>query len=320
MSYEEKIERVRSMLHEHNEVLGENGPHAKQEANIHKIDVDATIQLIKASGGTNEDRLKRFSFEEVEQNIVMCEGGQKLLKFTILAKDIAEIFRSGSSEQTEVKSISTKRAKDLTNRQLVELYQPDQSENSVGTRLRELSKGKAFIVFESGRKVDVETSLKLLMELLQGYEPRTTIKVGSDFKEVHPIGFVPENYADENPIYHNRPLRPDGTCDQTNRSWEGVSKKLRQLVYLSVKGKQVTINDAHNILDLILSEDGERKFIDRNADALLAWKRLDETQNLPSLKISLCKSNSPLGAFSKGKQVQWVLAPAKNGLNVYRHN
>jgi len=303
MTYETKLLKVRALIEEHNDIVDDSA----------EIVIDDTIANLKACGGTTEERLKRFSFEEVEECIVYRHLDKVKVKAKILAKDLAEVFRSGVDDKVQAPLspyVGSKKAKRMTPRELVEAYDPASPDSAVAERLNEIAKGKAFIVFLSGRTINVDTTLKLLDEIKIGHEARTKIKVGEKWEEVHAVGYLPNNFADENPIYHKRPLRPDGTCDITNSSWEGVSTKLRQLVFLAVRSGAIKAerDKAFDILDMVHSPDGkgETKFTDRYPEAAVEWDKLNDLGNLPTLKIPVGSvSSPPTGAFGNGKPVEW---------------
>lgn len=305
MSLQEKFESARTLLSEHNAALG--------ESTIGKIDADEFIQNIKLAGGTTEERLKGFSYEDILQCMVL--NHKQGIKPVALAKDIAKIFRGkdeGSAEK-DTRPVTAKKADRMSLKELIEAYDCEESTNPVGKRLKEISRGEKFIVFDTGRIVDVETSLKLLREVKDGYSARENIEVNGDIKEVHAVGDIPDNFVDENPLYRNRPLRPDGTCDQTNRSWNGVSTKVRQLIRVAIDTgvlKDISFERVHDIMDLVMEDKAFEKLSKRYPSAAVEFKKLEGLGKLPTLKLVLKKeagrSNRP---FDKAKKVNFTPIP-----------
>ena len=287
MSIQDKFDAVRVLLEEHNRTLGTVEDKANPPVGF--IDADKLINFLKIAGATTEDRLKGLSYEEIAEFLPTYEGR----KSTIIAKEIGKIFRgkeesSSLSASSERRPIKPAKAEKMTVRELVENFDPENSENAVGKHLAAIAKGQPFIVYVTGRLVDVTATLKLLEEVKQGYPGRDNFKVDETIKRVYRIGELPDNYADENPIYTGRPLRPDGTCDQTNRSWMGVSLGVRQLVKLVVHSLiNVSINDAHTIMDMAMGEDALNKLKNRYRAAAIKFDELAATGNLPTLKIAL---------------------------------
>ena len=283
---QDKYDSVRILLTAHNEALGES--ENSEEKPTGYVDPDSFSTCVKAAGGTSEERLKKFSYED----ILECLPSHNNVKPKAIAKEIAQIFRGKDEEPQDVshspKPVSSKKAERMTPRELVEHFDPEEPTNPVGSRLHEMSRGQAFIVYETGRIVDVNTTTKLLLELKSGFpEGRKTINVQGEIKPVYTIGYLPEHYVDENPIYEGRPLRPDGTCDQLNRSWEGVSLEVRQFVRLIAKSLTFNREQAHSYLDWALKPDAMSFYRNRYPELSVTFDRLKKEGKLPNLQIEL---------------------------------
>ena len=322
MTLNDKLEQVRYVLEEHNKIIGD-------EKSSGFIDIENFLSRIKLIGGTSEERLKRFSHEDIANCLPTItlpsldpESPLKKVKQTILAKEIASIFRGNSNKSdNNNKPVTSKKCERMTLEELVGAYDPSDLTSPVASRLSEISKNQNFIVFSMGREVDVKTTHDLLKELTQGYDGRDSIIVEGEVKKVYPVGYLPDNYADENPLYPGRPLRPDGTCDQTNRSWEGIDQKLRQLVRIAIdNGYRVTRESSHNMLDLLMSDKPLEEFKKRYSDFVLVYNELEEQQKLPRLKVVLSSfdsKNKSEGPFKDGKQVVWGYGPDKKSYKSY---
>ena len=296
MGINERFDGAVSVIEEHNSVIGgKNNPGY--------VDSDEFISRIKSVGGTSEARLKRFSYEEILECMPDVDGR----KPNVLAKEIAAIFRGNPEEDRpgQPRPIGSKKAERMTAEELVHAFDPEEYSNAVGKRLQAMSKGEPFIVFESGRIVDAGMTQKMLDEVKQGFPGRTKVEVGDLIKQVYRIGQLPDSYAQENPLYPLRPLRPDGTCDQLNRSWDGVSQEVRQLVYLAVaEGElKVDIEAAHNIMDIVIGDSTAfKKLSKRYPNAALAFEKHKSMGNLPQLVLAM-----PIGemkpGFGGGKKV-----------------
>ena len=321
MLVDTKFERVRSVLSEHNSEIGEKNPGY--------VNVDEFFSHIKVLGGTSSERLRRFSHEEIADCLPtvriphMPPAGTKgrEVKQTILAKEIAGIFREKSDDDAVTdhkRPVTSKKAERMSLEELVNAYDPTETDSPVAERLIRISKKESFIVYSQGREVDVQTTLTLLKEVKQGYEGRDKITINDILKKVYAIGYLPENYADENPLYPGRPLRPDGTCDQTNRSWEGVDLKLRQLARIAVmRGDvKISIESSHDMFDIIVGIKPLEVFTRRYADAVIAYNELSEEDKLPRLRVILAsesklKGGPHSGPFQSGQKIDWDRARAK---------
>ena len=311
MTYQERVDAALAVINEHNEALG-----GKDKPGF--IGPDQFISCVKASGGTSADRLAALSHEDILECLPTVPGpGGAQVKPRILAKAIAGVFRTKDDDpadptkKEEKRPVSAKKADRMTPRELVEAFDPEDFNNAVGTRLAVVSKGEPFIVYTNARSVDVDTTLKLLLEVKQGYKGREDVDVGGAVKKVYKIGQLPENYADENPLYRGRPLRPDGTCDQLGRSWEGVELNVRQLIRVAMdEGElQVSHEQAHNILDMVMEPNAFDKLRKRYRKSAIKFDELAKTGDLPTLKIELGGSEGN-GPFAEGKRVVWQQSPA----------
>lgn len=320
MSYNDLIDAAVAAINQHNEAVGEGKPGVLNSGDF--------FDCVKASGGTNEDRLAALSHEDLLACMPESTNG---VKPRVLAKEIANIFRNKTSENTTGKKVEK-----MTLEELLRAFDPEDHTNPVGVRLRQISKGEKFIVYSDGRVVHVESTLKLILEIKGGYNGRDDVNVNGVIKKVYRIGELPENYADENPLYKDRPLRPDGTCDQTGRSWEGVDLSIRQLVRLAMNEGELKVSHetAHNILDIAMEADGFKKLRSRYRKASIKFDELvAEAEragcsqrlrnsiaigNLPKLRIPLNPSSKEESVFSDGKRVVWGKSP--DNPNAYRHS
>ncbi len=266
MSYTQKMSNAEGLVTSHNEAVK------------NKVDWIKFQENLQEAGGTTEESLKLCSFEDLE----------KFGLPRLLARSVANIFRS--TEDKSPSPISESRAKSLNAFEALKIYDPKE-DNAVSDRLKKLSKDKCCIVFNKDGSLNVEASYKLITEIQDGYPERDNYPLDGEPVRIYKVGEKLEQFADENPLYPGRLLRPDGTCDQTNRSWDGVSLEVRQLIYLAIQSKEVeirNINDAHNILDICLDSSNLSKFPLRHrfTKAAIKFTDLERRGSLPTLKIS----------------------------------
>lgn len=307
MSIQDKFDRALALIQEHNEAIGgENQPGF--------VNPEKFTSCIKVQGGTTEERLKKFRYEDILQCLPEHEG----VKPVLLAKDIAGVFRD-TIDASEKQPVVPKKVKDMSIKALVEAFDPEDHTNKVGKRLAEIAKNQAFVVFSFGRTVDVDTTVALLMEIKQGYPGRDIMNVNGTPKKVYKLGELPSNFAEENPFY-KRPLRPDGTCDQTNRSWAGIDQEVRQFVRVAVEKGDIKsdVEAIHHTLDLILNANDPLNALRiRYPQTSVKFDQLKELDNLPKLKIALGNKEVKNGPFNNGRTVVWDVAEMPNS-NYYR--
>jgi hypothetical protein len=287
--YQNKLDEARALLSNHFAAV-HNGDQAKAIP-----DTESFFTKLKQAGGTDDDALKQCTWEDLESF-----GAPKLL-----AKRVAQIFRKGIEEKKDPKVLKASRVAVMSVLELVQNYDPREPDNAVAERINKIAGGKRCIVFTNGN-VNVEASVALLNELRDNYDERETYPVNGVPTKTYKVGERIGQLADENPLYPGRALRPNGDCDQTNRSWNGVGEVVRKLIYLArTKTGEIkveSIMDSNSVIDLVVSAD-ETKIRSRMPKASLLYDDLKEKGGLPSLKISLKNGNGakndPFGGSHK---------------------
>ena len=307
MSIKDRFDAALKVIQEHNEAVGgENQPGY--------VNGEEFIALLKATGATSEDRLRGLSHEAILDLLPEIKVGTRSVKPVILAKAIAGVFRFDNASP-EKRPIASRQVDRMNLRELVENLDPEEYTNKVAEALQKIAQGRRFVVFGTGRNVDVEATFNAITALKQGFIEVDIVTVNKQAKEVFRLGELPDVEVDENPFYEGRPLRPDSTCDQTGRSWEGISLENRQLVRLAIKTGEleVSFENIHNIMDLLLN--GHPPIRERYRKAAIEFDKLAAKGQLPSMKVALKVSlddvkkknvepvNNPLIG---GKKVKWV--------------
>lgn len=286
MGYEEKIARVRAIIVAHNDTFAQAVEGGHEVDLKPMVDIPDFLKALQRAGGTSDDGLKACSWEDLE--------GMGLPR--LLARQVAKVFREDDAN-AKPQVITDKVALGMTPSQLLAAYDPRDADNAVGKRLAVLAKGKRCVVIKDDGSVDVDASVKLLREIRDD-EPEREF-VGAPPRKTYRIGERPVEMADENPIYRGRALRRDGTCDQTNRSWDGVSYEVRALLHLAVYETQEvavrTLDDAHDLMDRAIGEGAEAKLRERYPRASVRFDELKAQGNLPKLKV-------PRGASANGRR------------------
>jgi len=284
MSYDSKIASAREVIEQHNSNVTEN-----------PVDFDLFLEKLRNMGGSSDEALKAVSWEDLQD----CGVPR------IISRRLAHLFRQDSVDNGKSSAyVSTKKAFMLTSKELLERYNPKDVKNAVGKRLKEVSDGKSFVVFDNNGKIIVESSVKLLEDIMNGLPSVETAFVDGRPFQVYKVGDRPDFYADENPLYPGRVLRAEEVCDQTGRSWKGISIDMRQLLYAAVKEtKELEIKSAANagdVLDRVMSQNCNIDSLrSRYPQASKIYDEFSKIGKLPLLKIKLGgssgKSNNPFG-------------------------
>ena len=290
MSYDQKIASARKIIDEHNN-------NADSQINFE----DFTKKL-KEMGGSSEDALKAASWEDLKD----C-GLPK-----IMARRLTYLFRQdGDGTDSKSTYISDKKASMLSPRELVQRYNPNDIKNPVGKRLKDLSDNKKFVVFHDNGSVNVDASVSLLNDTMNGLPEVDTAFVNGRPFPVYKVGDRFDAYAEENPLYPGRVLRSgpaqQETCDQTGRSWDGVEMNIRQLLYMAITcSGELEIkkaSDAVDVMDMVMSKDCTIDTLrPRYPHASQLFDENEKMGKLPLMKIKLggsksdrSKKNDPFG-------------------------
>lgn len=281
-SYDAKIQKVEAIVSQFN-----------QAQKIQKVDEGSFRSKLEALGATTNEALSYLTVED------LFHGPNPTSLPPVLARQIVAILKEKSEDKGQEKPawISARMVDRMRYDQLLAHYDPDDA-NPVSRKLTDLSKGEPCIVFLPTGGVDQETSCMLLLEIRKGYSgrPNGIVQVGTSFRKIHKVGENPDRVFEENPLYKGRALRPDGTCDQLNRSWNDVSMEIRQLFWLAINETQefglVNIDRAHQALDLALTKAVSLIKV-RYPQAAAMLEEKTEEGAAPTLKIKAGKASKP---------------------------
>lgn len=240
MSYEAKLAEAQRIVEAHNTSIGPG-------QNNGTVNWETILGKIHQIGGTSEDNLKSMTWEDLQE----C-GLPKLL-----ARRIAnEVFRqkdAPAAPKPYIGPMTEMRVATLNATALLGIFDPEGEVNpAVTKRLMELSSGKPFIVYELDGTVNVPASVDLLKEIRRGEPAREQVTVGHTVVRPRPANYVPRELVNENPLFPKTALRSDDSCPISGRSYKGIALRPRQVMYLALQTKELTIQgkeDIHNMLD-----------------------------------------------------------------------
>jgi hypothetical protein len=291
MSYPDKLERALALITGHNQAVDSAiaslpqdtiTDHSRADLEKTKVNPTAFKSKLIGMGAASEAALADCKWEDLTALGVP----------TLLARQIAGVFRQ-SSDTAPAASISENKASRMSFEELFARYTPGE-DNPITRKLAEQSRKQPVVVFTDEGLVNVPVCVKLLQEVRSGLAGREVYVIENRPRPVYRIGERLDERFDENPLYPGRPLRPDGTCDQTNRSWADVPVRIRQIVFLAVKSRDlvVTHSEAHNILDIVVSEDAETRLTQRFPKAVMALEEAIRENTAPTLKVKLNRAGA----------------------------
>jgi len=290
--YDNKIQTARNLIKSHNENVSEK----------FQVDIEDFIENLQQMGGTSEETLSACTWEDLQD----C-GLPK-----ILSRRIANIFRKKNGIGSNKSSyVSKQKAESMGLEELIERYNPKDPYNAVGQRLKLISEGKKFLVFDDDGTLNVEESKKRLDDIIDGHEEIESIFIDDKPVTLYAVGERLDLVTYIDPIF-KKPLRKGELCSITKRSWSNIEKDIKQLIYLavhctgelSVRVDQCgsysnDIFSAHEIIDMAEDENAFRKISVRCPEAALYFKKKKKIGDLPNLMTSIQasrkidKSNDP---------------------------
>ena len=280
--FQDKITAARSILEQFNSASPSNA-----------IDIDKFVNDLTAAGGVSDDTLALLNWDDLKAM------GLPLL----IAKQVAYSFRKNETK-TEVAKQGTvgpayyneRQAARMTPQQLVGSYDPRDKDSQVAKRLKEMSGGKRFVVFNTDDSVDVVVTLKLLTELRDNFPERERYNDGKSLpRQVYSVGERPDALAEVNPLFPAEILRPGGEDANIGRSWASVPLKTKQLIYLARQNGELKVNDLRDAVQIhaeAIVDDGFNKIAAYCPNAATEFAEKEKRGELPSLKTAMPGSNS----------------------------
>src|SRR4051812_22197543 len=93
MTVQELFAAALALIEQHNQEVGDNPGAIKEPQSI--------VACLKAQGGTSEERLRGFSYEDILACLPKCKVGDIEIKPVALAKDLAKLFRGGDEKKKQ---------------------------------------------------------------------------------------------------------------------------------------------------------------------------------------------------------------------------
>jgi len=185
---------------------------------------------------------------------------------------------------------------DLGAEELIPLYKPNKN-NKITEVLRKKYGSKNIVAFKPDtNEIATEETINYLADLEQGYNEEETIEVDGELVKLYPIGTIPNQMVDEDPLYVGFPLKRErSTLNRIN--WQGIPIETRQFFRVLVSRKEIDPENRYDNNQLIKNKIEELKNI--FPEAYMEFKEMKKNGDLPKLQMSLteaaAKKNNPFG-------------------------
>lgn len=188
------------------------------------------------------------------------------------------------------------RLDELGAEELIPLYKPTKV-NRISEALKKKYGTKAVIAFKPDADVvAVEETINYLADLDQGFKEEDAIEVDGELVKLYPVGVVPNQLVDEDPLFAGVPLKRErSTVNRVN--WTGFPLLFRQLVRILVDNNKIDPNNKMNVMQhLKLDMEDLKKLY---PETYMLFKELSKKGELPKLHLSMneaaTKKNNPFG-------------------------
>lgn len=188
------------------------------------------------------------------------------------------------------------RLDDLGADELIPLYKPNKN-NRITEVLKKKFGNRNIIAFKpDSSEIAVEETVNYLVDLEQGYPEEDAIEVEGELVKLYPIGVIPNQTVDEDPLYEGIPLKRDrSTVNRIN--WNKIPLETRQFFRILVGRRDVKPDDRLNLNQIIFKKLEELKTL--FPEAYMEFRELKKNGDLPKLQISMtdatAKKNNPFG-------------------------
>jgi len=193
------------------------------------------------------------------------------------------------------------RLSDVDPTELIPAYNPAKNTSRITNALKRHFGDKPVIAFKPGSKdVAVEETIDYIADLAQGFPEEEAIEVDGSLVHLYPVGVVPDQTIDEDPLFKNQPLRRDrSTINRAN--WSSVSHEARVFCRLIVESDEIDPTDKLAVRELIrLAEKGHKDLKEVYPEIDLKYRQMEEDNELPRLKVKIndiksVKTQNPFG-------------------------
>lgn len=176
------------------------------------------------------------------------------------------------------------RMEDLGIEELLPHYKPNKKNRIYETLLKKFG-DKEIIAFKPDTtEVAVNESLDYIADLESGLPEEDAIEVDGELVKLYPIGKIPNQVVDEDPMFSGQPLKRNRSM--VNRlNWSLVKTETRQLFRILVSRRDINPNDRMTVTQLIGKSITELKEL--FPEAYMQFKELKTKGDLPKLVLSL---------------------------------
>jgi len=192
------------------------------------------------------------------------------------------------------------RIEDIEPTELLPYYRPEKVSHPITSALRKRFGDKKVIVFkEDSKEIDVEATANYMSDLEQGFPEQDTVEsTDGSLSRLYPIGQVPNQMIEEDPLFPGQPLKR-GRSIVNRVNWSAIDKLSRQVCRILVERNDIDPNDRLAVKSLMDSLKDVVEFAKTYPEAVLDFKERKAKDELPKLTMTLQEAsgtaNNPFG-------------------------
>lgn len=190
------------------------------------------------------------------------------------------------------------RFEDLAAEDLIPCYNPSK-QNRITKALKNMFGDKPVVAFKpDSKQVAVEETVNYIIDIADGLPEEDAIEVDGELVKLYPIGKIPNQVVDEDPLFEGQPLKRERSI--VNRiNWADISMPERQFARLLVNDNTINPNDRIHVRQLLLDlKEGIAELKKTYPETYMKFKELQRKDELPKLHLTLdeaTKKNNPFG-------------------------
>jgi len=188
---------------------------------------------------------------------------------------------------------------DVEPSELLEHYHPEQPNHPITTALKKRFGDKPIIVFKPDTKiVDIEETANYIADLEQGFPEQETIEVNGRLVRTYPVGQVPNQMVEEDPLFEGSPLKR-GRSIVNRLNWAEITPDTRKFCRIIVERREIDLNDRFALGELFrLAKNGIEELKKNYLEADLEYRERAHKGDLPKLLMSMEETNKKQNPFN----------------------
>jgi len=179
--------------------------------------------------------------------------------------------------------------------QLLEDYDPKQTDSPITIVLKKRFGNKAVIVFKpETTEVDIEATANYIADLEQGFPEEDTVKSQGELVRLNKVGKVPDQIIDEDPLFPNTPLKR-GRSIVNRASWANISIECRQFARIAVETGEIDPDDKRDVKDVmkLVNCEAELDMLkEEYPEASVLYREQKKLNSLPNLIMTMEQANA----------------------------